>query len=212
MTEIYSILNWNKFVKEAHPQLRVWFTQEEKWVEDLRGTAVLEVGCGAGRLLRHIYKHVDHAVGIDVEQGVLFHAQHLLHKVSNVLLSQQDGSCLSLKDHQFDHVICMGNTFGNFADSKIKILQEMSRVTKTGGTIALSVYNEHALKARLASYSHDELHQTNITKDGTVYIQEGIITEQFSEKKLKKIILAAGLTQFSITPFTSISNLVQIRV
>jgi ubiquinone/menaquinone biosynthesis C-methylase UbiE len=90
---------------------------------------------------------------------------------------------MHFNDNTFDYVICLGNTFGNFGKDKYKILKEMKRVAKKNGKIIISVYSEKALPERIEGYKK-VVKIKKITKEGTVYTKDGLISEQFSKRKI----------------------------
>ena len=205
MVEYYSILNWDKFIKNSHPLLKDWYEKELKFMKNLSGE-ILEIGCGTGRALKVLAEKCNKIIGIDNEQIMVDIAKKNVSKINKVQIFKQDVKSLKFSKNSFDFVICLGNTFGTFRRNKIPALFEMKRVCKKSGQIIISVYNEKALKPRLESYGKDELTQVKITKTGTVYSQEGLSSEQFTKNKLKKIFKKVGL-KYKIIDLSQISYL-----
>jgi ubiquinone/menaquinone biosynthesis C-methylase UbiE len=92
---------------------------------------VLDVGCGSGRLLAMLPKHLSgvRLVGIDLAGGMLKVARPLLGPDS--LLVQGNCQRLPFANKQFDLVIC-SHSFHHYPD-QLAALREMKRVLKDGG-------------------------------------------------------------------------------
>lgn len=100
---------------------------------------VLEIGVGSGLILNRLPAGVDYT-GIDVNDKMLELARKKSKKLKledRVHLSNMDAENLSLKDQSFDLVIAPSvlSAMGN----PMKAFEEMIRVTKPGGKIAVVV-------------------------------------------------------------------------
>ncbi len=206
MKEHYSILNWNKFVKNSHPLLKEWYKKELEFLKNFVFGDVLDIGCGTGRALKVLAKRCNRVVGIDREQIMADASKKATRHLKNVEIYKQNAKKLKFPDDSFDFIICMANTFGNLGRNKVPALREMKRVCKNSGQIIISVYNEKALKPRLESYKKDNLTHVKVTKTGTVYSKEGLFSEQFTKNKLKKIFGKVRL-KYEIIELNSISYL-----
>jgi len=175
------------------------------YIRGLSG-AVLDVGCGTGRALKVLAKDCKRVVAIDKEQGMVNLAKKKSKNLKNVEVYRQNAKKMKFKNNSFDAIVCIGNTFGNITKDKKAVLLEMKRVCKKKGKIIISVYNEKALKSRLESYKKDWLTQYKVTKTGAVYSKEGLISEQFTKKKLNKLFQKAKL-KCKIIDFNPISYL-----
>lgn len=99
----------------------------------------LKIGCGFGRHIKILAPFSKEVVGIDKETVMIEKAKNNLSNFKNVRLFVMNAEELGLRSSYFDYVICMTNTFGNFGNSKLRILEEMRRVCKDNGKIILSV-------------------------------------------------------------------------
>lgn len=70
---------------------------------DLRDKAVLEIGCGEGRLTKRYHQVVQHVVGIDLELDALQTAKNALVNKSNFAFA--DAIQLPFQSGSFDVVI-----------------------------------------------------------------------------------------------------------
>jgi len=209
----YQILDWDRFIKRAHPRLKQWFDAEAKYLRDnpLPGR-VLEWGCGTGRVLEVLTTSAKQVIGIDHDRYMVKRARAANKHNHNVTVCLEEGLALLFPNGFFDGVVCFGNTFGNLGRDKLKALNEMKRVCRKGGRILISVYNEKALESRLASYILDELPHSRVTSQGTVYTSQGFTSEQFRKKRLVGILEKGGCVKpdYNIRSLTPISYLVNI--
>lgn len=190
----YNDLDWDSFVETAPPLLCEIFEKEEDFLKTLSGN-VLEIGCGTGRGLIVLAEKCNRVVGIDKEQVMVDASKKKNKKFKNVEIYKREASNLLFPDNTFDSIVCIGNTFGNFEDNKVSILLEMKRVCKKNGLIMICVYNEKALDLRVNYYTlnNDKLCISKVNEEGTVFFKEGVVSEQFSKDKLKKIFSEANL-------------------
>jgi len=186
---------WKQFLQACPFLISDWVKRETYWLKNnvKKNSAVLDIGCGWGDDLKTIAKIIKSSIGIDNDLKVLKEAKNNLSRFKNIKLFLKDAKKLDFKDNTFDYVICLGNTFGNLGRDKYKALKEMKRVVKNKGKIVISVYSEKALPARIEGYKKMIWPIKRITKEGTVYVKGGIISEQFSRKKIKKIFNLAKL-------------------
>lgn len=197
---------WKQAIRHASPLYKDWIKKEENWLRKniKKNSLVLDVGCGFGRDIKLLVNIAKNISGIDYDREAIREAQKNLSRFKNVNLFLEDARNMHFENDTFDYVICMGNTFGNFGKDKLKILKEMKRVAKRKGKIIISVYSEKALPTRINVYKKTKLKIKSVSKDGTVVISEGVISEQFSKEKLKNIFKKAGLN-VKITNLNSIS-------
>ena len=181
---------WKRYLKICPPLIRDWVQKETQWLLQniKRNSVVLDVGCGWGKDLKAIAKIVKKGVGIDRDSEIIKEAKRNLAKFKNVEVFLEDALKMHFEDNTFDYVFCLGNTFGNFGRNKYKILREMKRVAKNNGKIIISVYSEKALPVRMEGYVKVGWQIKKITKDGTVYTKDGIVSEQSSKRKLKEFL------------------------
>lgn len=205
---------WRKFLKVCPSLISDWIEKETIYLKKniKKGSVVLDVGCGWGEDIETIANIVQKAVGVDKDPLIAKEAKSNLSKFKNVEIFLEDAKKLHFEDNIFDYVICLGNTFGNLGKDKYKALKEMKRVVKKNGKIIISVYSEKALPKRMEGYIKTRVKINKITKGGTVYY-EGLISEQFSKEKLRKIFGKAGLKVkiIKLNPISYICEAVKIR-
>lgn len=107
----------------------------------LRHSAVLDLGCGPGRLLEQIAPLAAAAYGVDISQEMITLAQRRLDALTNVTLIKNDGYDLSmLRDRQIDLVYCV-NVFQHIhsRDWVERYMLEIYRVLVPGGVARIQV-------------------------------------------------------------------------
>lgn len=185
---------WEKFVNSTSIPVRNWLEKENEFLENniTKNSAVLDVGIGYGRNVEAIAKNVSKLVGVDKSTFLLKKAKIITNKFSNVELFCEDANKMHFQNDAFDFVICIGNTFGDFAEHKIDILTEMKRVCKKDGKIMISVYSENAIDYRIKEYERIGIKISKI-QNGEVSTSDGLKLEQFTKEKLEKIFSEVGL-------------------
>jgi ubiquinone/menaquinone biosynthesis C-methylase UbiE len=200
---------WKDYIKKTHPLVKEWLNKENDYLEKniKKGAIVLDVGCGFGRNIKAIYRVAKKIAGIDNDRLFCEDIRKKLARFKNVEFFCEDARKMHFLSNTFDYVICMGNTFGNFGKYKLKILKEMKRVAKKGGKIVVSVYKDSSetLNIRVREYKKQGI-KIKI-RNGAVYnIEDKIVSEQFNEKKIRRIFSSAGL-RVKIIELNSISYL-----
>ena len=178
---------WSDVLNNLLPSIKNLYKKETEYLRKniKKGSKVLDVGCGGGRNIKDVLFIVNEVVGIDNYKLAVKEAKKKLVDQKKVKILLKEARKTSFKNNYFDYVICMGNTFGNFGEDKLRILKEMKRVVKKNGKIIISVYSENALPIRLKQYKKAGVIFKKIGRDGTIITGGDAITEQFSAQKLK---------------------------
>ena len=192
---------WEEALKNAPVPYRQWFREEKQLLQTVitLDSTVLDVGCGNGRSIFDILSITEHIVGIDHDEKAVLDAKNQLGDYPTVKIIKAEATAMPSESDVFDFVICMG-TFANFADKKMAVLGEMSRVLKPSGKIIISVYSEDAFDARMALYRSTDAKIKSVSGT-TVVFDESFgdnISEQFSEQELMGIFAQAKLEAVSI--------------
>ena len=103
---------------------------------------LLEVACGTGISTRHLANRLVPGSTIDatdLSDAMLAHAQDVNGNHANVRYRQADALDLPFDDAVFDAVVC---PFGiMFFPDRAKGMEEMTRVLKPGGLLALNIWD-----------------------------------------------------------------------
>jgi SAM-dependent methyltransferase len=107
------------------------------------GKDVLDLGCRTGSVTRH-YAEGNHVVGVDIDQSALKRIPPELG-VSTVWADVEDP--LPFEDSTYDTVVC-GELLEHLRDPE-RLMTDVRRVLRPGGTFVGSVPNAYRLKSRL---------------------------------------------------------------
>jgi ubiquinone/menaquinone biosynthesis C-methylase UbiE len=112
-----------------------------------KGKRILDVACGTGMYTRHIAKYARQVYGVDISWGMLKKAQKTvkLKELENITFSRAQVENLPFKDNYFDAVSCCG-ALQLFPDVN-KALEEMHRVLKVRGKLAVMTYLKRSKKS-----------------------------------------------------------------
>jgi SAM-dependent methyltransferase len=105
-----------------------------------RDWAVLEIGCGIGRLLKPLSKRVRRAVGVDLSEEMVRRGREYCADRPNVELRRTDGGLEGLADGEFDfvfsHIVFQHLPRKAYVD---RYFREAARVLRPGGVLRVQV-------------------------------------------------------------------------
>ena len=99
---------------------------------------VLECACGTGAISIYIAEKCKKIIATDFADGMLNQASKKCRHFKNVTFQKGDITKLEFADNSFDKVVA-GNVIHLLPEPE-KALEELKRVTKTGGTIIIPTY------------------------------------------------------------------------
>ncbi|MEN9582963.1 MAG: hypothetical protein RL641_917 [Candidatus Parcubacteria bacterium] len=187
---------WERIEENPSPGFQVLFEKEKEYLRShiSNNAKVLDVGCGNGRNIISLLNITSDITGIDNDPQAIKDAKENLKEYPSVDIQQADATNLFFKENTFDCTVLM-MTLVNFADKKVKALEEAKRVTKENGKIIVSVYSEKALNERLEMYKQIGVPVKKV-KDGYVTFDESVgayTSEQFTKDELEELANKAGL-------------------
>ncbi len=135
----------------ASARVRRYLDAEIEFVRGgLRPTdAVLELGCGYGRVAFELAKRARAVVGIDTAVESLDLARRLGGTEPRCVFLEMDAVVLSFGDDEFDLVACVQNGVCAFGVDPGQLAREAVRVTRPGGRVLFSTYSESFWPERL---------------------------------------------------------------
>ena len=106
---------------------------------------ILDVGCGSGMVTRDIaHLTKGKVIAIDDSKDMIKVAKDVLKQYKNVELRVSDAEKLPFDDNTFDIVTC--NLLLMWAKNPQKVVNEMARVTKPGGTVLATLEPDYGGK------------------------------------------------------------------
>jgi 2-polyprenyl-6-hydroxyphenyl methylase/3-demethylubiquinone-9 3-methyltransferase len=111
--------------------------------------AVLELGCGYGRVALALADVAGRVVGIDTSVESLALARKLAGHGSACEFLEMDAAELRFPNGAFDAVVCIQNGVCAFGVDQLRLLEEAVRVTRPGGRVMLSSYSHRFWPHRL---------------------------------------------------------------
>ncbi|QWG14876.1 class I SAM-dependent methyltransferase [Bradyrhizobium sediminis] len=106
------------------------------------GQEILECGCGAGRVVRHLTKHNYNIVGLEYDGRIV---NELKTCSPQLKIIEGDAADMPFDENSFDVSLCFG-TVGTLHGKMAAAVQELRRVTRPGGKIVLSVMLDNSAR------------------------------------------------------------------
>ncbi len=187
----------------ATPRIKAALAEEIEYLRGvLRGAgAVLELGCGTGRLLEALAECARSWVGIDLVASFLQRARVRRRLRAGTALVAADMARLPFAPGSFDVVLCGQSTLGLVGDARLPALQEAERVLRPGGRLLVNVYSESSVVPRIEWYT--ELHRRGLmapldwARSGSALLLAG---DGFASACFTRDALAALLGQAGFAP------------
>jgi SAM-dependent methyltransferase len=189
----------------APPRVRQYLRAEIQHVLSRTGPedAVLELGCGYGRVTREIAKVAKRVVGIDTAPESLALALSMADEGAPCEYLEMDAADLRFDDHEFDLVVCVQNGVCAFGLKPETLLGEALRVTRAGGLVLFSSYSskfwEHRLKWFELQAGQGLVGEIDYdaTGDGVIACKDGFRAGAMGEGDFREVCGRLGL-RFSI--------------
>ena len=138
-------------------------------------TVVVDYGCGAGRLLKTVAGLGYRAVGIDISPTMIKHCARLVPKAAALHVLDEDGRC-AMESGTADLVYSYAVVQHISQLSRyITAFDEMCRVLKPGGRLAVQVVTDDFLSGDLekpAKTENHEDHSLHVPLEGEPYRRE----------------------------------------
>jgi ubiquinone/menaquinone biosynthesis C-methylase UbiE len=170
---------------------------------------VLEFGCAAGRMLRHVPEFAPKAElwGVDIS------AQHIQWCVDNLTPAMHFATTtmiphLPFEDRYFDFIFC-GSVFTHIEDMQQSWLLELGRVLRPSGSLFITIHDEHTVNHfdasyrdhRTAKYMREQpVYVSNKDNFNLIVVGRGAASQVFYNSRYLKTILPPCLGWVSHTP------------
>jgi len=198
INEQEKIKNWfeNMYAKRSKLYLRPPEAYEVfmTLIQPKKGLKLLDVACGAGRLLEVAQNYEVKIHGVDISENAIGHAQR---KLPEAKLSIGNAENLPYSDGQFDYVTCIGSLERFIALDKA--LAEQYRVGKPDARYCFMVRNSNTLSWKLLKeglgMKNTAGHQgarslsewsASIEKNG--FKIERVVADQWPRKRLMRFV------------------------
>ena len=157
----------------------------ERHIPPNASATVLDLACGGGRHARLLSQKWS-TTGLDLSPVLLKHARRQAPAAHFV---RGDMRILPFADTSFDVVVNLFTSFGYFADDRShqRVIGEVARVTKPGGTFVLDFLNTEHIRDTLVPYDEREIggriieQRREISEDGRYVTKRICIRDQNSE-------------------------------
>ena len=189
-----------KCYRIAPPRIRQYLKAEADFVIDgVRGSGVvLELGCGYGRVMKQLARHVGIIVGCDTSRRSLKLARRTMRALGNIHLLCADASYLPFQQGAFDAVFCIQNGISAFGVNRQQLVTEALRVTGAGGSVLFSTYSRKIWRERLAWFRAQseagligEIDEVR-TGMGTIVCEDGFRATTMRASELRRLFSEAG--------------------
>ena len=162
--------------------------------------AVLELGCGYGRVALRLAEHAKAVTGIDVATESLELAAELGESFDNLTFEYMDALDMTFPDGAFDIVVCIQNGICAFGVDQAALLHESLRVTRPGGLLMLSSYSDTFWPHRLAWFEAQSREgllgpiDYDATGDGVIVCTDGFRSGRLTPEQFESLCATVGVT------------------
>jgi len=205
---------WEKIIKNPTESYKRLFEEQKKYLTEhiKKNSSVLDIGCGDGKNIETILLVTDSITGIDNDQKAVDHAKKNLLSKPSVKILLGNALALPFPNNSFDFIVFF-DILENLERHKVAALIEASRVLKKDGEIFLGSYSEDAFDERIKIYKRDNIPIAKI--DGTKVVFDKSVganeSEQFSEKELRDLSIAADLKMSDVVNIDHIGYICTLK-
>jgi len=161
--------------------------------------AVLELGCGYGRIARRLAGGASRVVGVDTALQSVQLARRLWRSIGRCEFLLMDAIDLRFPDGSFDAVVCLQNGICAFRVDQARLLEEALRVTREGGIVLLSSYSDTFWPHRLAWFEAQAAEglvgriDRVASQDGVIVCEDGFRSGRFSPDEFRSLCSTVGV-------------------
>jgi SAM-dependent methyltransferase len=185
----------------APPRTKAYLEAEIEFVlqKTSSSMAVLELGCGYGRVLRRLVPRVRTVAGIDTSLPSLRMAVDFVGHEKTLRLAAMDATRVAFRNHTFDLTICIQNGISAFGVDRQQLIGEAVRVTRPGGVVLFSSYSERFWEERLQWFKIQAEHgligeiDYRATGNGIIVCHDGFRSTTVNAEGFRSLAAVLGL-------------------
>jgi 2-polyprenyl-6-hydroxyphenyl methylase/3-demethylubiquinone-9 3-methyltransferase len=185
----------------APPRAKAYLESEIEFVlqKTASSMAVLELGCGYGRVLRRLAPRVRTVAGIDTSIPSLRLAVDFVGHEEALRLAAMDATRMAFRNQTFDLTICIQNGISAFGVDQQQLIGEAVRVTRPGGVVLFSSYSERFWEERLKWFEiqaeHGLIGKINYraTGNGIIVCHDGFRATTVNAEGFRSLAAVLGL-------------------
>lgn len=161
--------------------------------------AVLELGCGYGRVALRLVEKAARVVGVDVSGKSIAMARELAGDDSRLGFFEMNALELEFPDREFDSVVCLQNGICAFNVDQASLIRESLRVLRPGGVLLVSTYSDRFWAERLAWFEAQAAEglvgeiDHEATGDGTIVCRDGFRAARMTAEDFERLCARAGV-------------------
>jgi ubiquinone/menaquinone biosynthesis C-methylase UbiE len=176
--ELRAVLSYNlpRYINETYSKWELALLLNS--LGDIRGSKVLDLGCGVGRVTMELLKAGAEVTSLDNSQKMLAFTENKAKAASlgkGLRCIKSDASENPLSDASYDVVICVGLLEHLPLQFRSKTLEHLHRVLKPNGTSYIIVNNENSVFLRrnpAYEMTTQEINGYYVGIIGLAYVQE----------------------------------------
>jgi 2-polyprenyl-6-hydroxyphenyl methylase/3-demethylubiquinone-9 3-methyltransferase len=185
----------------ASPRVRRYLEAEiEHVLKRLRPTdAVLELGCGYGRVALRLAEVAGRVVGIDTAEESLVLGREMADQESRCEFMNMDALDLRFPDGAFDAVVCIQNGICAFGVDQEALLREALRVVRPEGFAQFSTYSDSFWPHRLAWFEAQAAEglvgpiDHAASGDGVIVCKDGFRAGRLTPEEMQELCARLGV-------------------
>lgn len=186
----------------ASPRVRQYLESEMQYLLERIGPedAVLELGCGYGRVALRLAERGRWVVGIDVAEESLALARTAAGPDAPCEFLSMDALHMSFVDGSFDVVVCIQNGICAFGVHQGELMREALRVVMPGGRLVFSMYSDAFWADRLSWFESQSAEglvgpiDYAATGDGVIACSDGFRSGIATRSELEELCSELGVT------------------
>ncbi|WP_444920394.1 class I SAM-dependent methyltransferase [Microbulbifer sp. CnH-101-G] len=156
----------------------------------LKGSTLIDFGCGNGRHLRLLKDRLLFGLGIDNDPGHIKSARNLSLGISNLQFLLADAKTYT-SESRYSIAISMYNTIGNINPAS-KVIEVMRSVCQHNGKLIVSVFSEQSIEERVEFYQKIGFGIKRVSEK-SILTDKGVESSHYSRVQISRLIPGAEI-------------------